>query len=76
MPHKNSQINFTMGQAKAPCKDCPDRFAGYHSVCVKYKDYKQAHEKEKEQIQAIQEQEQRYLEYVAKTKKRLKGGKK
>ena len=26
----------------SPCKDCPNRFVGCHSTCVKYIDYQQA----------------------------------
>lgn len=26
----------------APCKDCPDRCIGCHSVCAKYKDFRAA----------------------------------
>ena len=27
---------------KSPCHNCPDRFVGCHSSCVKYIDYQQA----------------------------------
>ena len=34
---------------KAPCKDCPDRFVGCHSVCVEYAKFKAQAEKIREE---------------------------
>lgn len=72
MPNKNSQINFTMGQAKAPCKDCSNRAVGCHSVCVKYKEYKQTLETEKERHRAFSEPNRIFNEYVSDSIKRNK----
>jgi hypothetical protein len=72
MPKKQSQINFTMGQVKAPCKDCPERFTGCHAVCDKYEDYKQTLEAEKERYRAFKESDCLYNEYVSESIKRNK----
>ena len=34
--------------AEAPCKDCPNRFVGCHSVCNKYISYRAEKDKEAE----------------------------
>ena len=33
----------------APCKDCPDRVVGCHSVCEKYKAFREERDRELEQ---------------------------
>lgn len=34
--------------AKAPCKDCPDRVVGCHSICTKYTEYRKQQDAENE----------------------------
>ena len=53
-----------------PCKDCPDRAVGCHSICEKYITYDKANKKLKEQMKkiAIQEQIQNDIEHDRKKK--------
>lgn len=43
-------ITYTYAKTKAPCKDCPDRKVGCHSVCKKYIEWQQVHNMETEAI--------------------------
>lgn len=45
-----NSINYAFGKTKAPCKDCPDRKVGCHSVCEKYLEWKQVHDQEVEVV--------------------------
>lgn len=76
MPKTKTQINFTETNIKSPCKECTERHTGCHIRCVKYAEYKQSLEKQKQHIQAVKKQEVEYAEYIANRGKRLKGGKK
>lgn len=72
MSANKQQIRFTNAYIPGPCKDCTERFAGCHAVCVKYADYKQALETEKERYRAFSEPERTYNEYVSESIKRNK----
>jgi hypothetical protein len=72
MPTNRPQINFTGAYIKVPCKDCTERFTGCHTVCVKYEDYKQDLEAEKERYKASRETDRIYNEYVSESIKRNK----
>ena len=72
MPNEKSQISFAVGQVKAPCKDCSERFVGCHTVCFEYAEYKQALEAEKERYRASKANEDSFFEYEKDRKRRLK----
>ena len=41
---------YEIRQAKAPCRDCPDRSPTCHSECVKYMFFEVRNEQEREEI--------------------------
>lgn len=61
----------------APCHGCGDRFAGCHSKCGKYKDWKDEFQKKKETLYGIQIRERMlndfYVEGVTKQIKKSGG---
>lgn len=49
----------------SPCKDCPNRYVGCHSTCVKYIDYQQKAAVEREEIKKKRtELYGEYTEYI------------
>lgn len=72
MSASKQQIRFTDAYIPSPCKECTERFVGCHTVCVKYEDYKQALETEKERCKAFSESDRIYNEYVSESIKRNK----
>lgn len=69
MSVNKQQIKFTNVHIPNPCKECTERFVGCHTVCVKYEDYKQALETEKERYRAFNEPNRIYTEYSCETHK-------
>ena len=56
----------------SPCKDCPDRNIGCHSVCEKYLSWSKKHEEEKEVIRKAKAEELMYLSHVGRMKEALR----
>lgn len=57
----------------APCKGCTDRCVGCHSSCEKYKEFQQAHEKEKGELDKIHALERMNRDWIMNAVKRNKG---
>lgn len=40
---------------KAPCKDCTDRILGCHTICEKYKHYKEEYKEKTKELAKLKE---------------------
>lgn len=49
---------------KAPCKDCPDRKAGCHTVCKKYLEWQKVHDREFEAMRKQRDSDGMFADHI------------
>lgn len=55
---------FVMPEAKAPCKDCTERFIGCHGTCEKYAAFKKARDEFRTEFQKKVNQEKEEVSFL------------
>lgn len=57
---------------QGPCKDCAERFIGCHAQCLKYIDYRQKLDVEKNKVQEKKDKDYDERRYIIQSVRRMK----